>query len=54
MKRKMVFFLILNVLMFLPVPTQAGDKPGVVYAMTNAENGNEIVVYHRAADGTLP
>ena len=39
MKRKMVFFLILSVSMFLPVPTQAADEPGAVYAMTNADIG---------------
>jgi len=30
-----------------------GDGEGAVFAMTNATAGNEIVVYRRAADGTL-
>jgi len=35
-------------------PTFAHDgERGAVYAMTNAVEGNEIVVYDRAADGTL-
>ncbi|MBA3641794.1 MAG: hypothetical protein H0W53_21515, partial [Acidobacteria bacterium] len=29
------------------------DGEGAVFAMTNATAGNEIVVYRRAADGTL-
>ncbi|MEZ4293791.1 MAG: beta-propeller fold lactonase family protein [Polyangiaceae bacterium] len=31
----------------------AGAAKGAVYAMTNASGANEIVVYQRAADGTL-
>jgi len=29
------------------------DRGGVVYAMTNADNGNEILVYHRDRSGRL-
>lgn len=53
MKRKMLFLIVLSLLMFVPLLVQAADEPGAVYAMTNANNGNEIVVYHRAADGML-
>ena len=53
MKRTMLFLFVLSLLMFMPVLTQAADEPGAVYAMTNADDGNEIVVYHRAADGAL-
>ncbi len=52
MKRMIPLFVVLSFFLFMPVLTQAGDKPGAVYAMTNADE-NEIVVYHRAADGTL-
>jgi 6-phosphogluconolactonase (cycloisomerase 2 family) len=31
----------------------AADSPGAVYALTNAPAGNEVVVYDRAADGSL-
>ena len=34
-------------------PAFADPTPGAVYAMTNALDDNEIVVYDRAADGTL-
>ncbi|MCB0178865.1 MAG: beta-propeller fold lactonase family protein [Anaerolineae bacterium] len=53
MKRKMLFLIVLSLLMFVPLLAQAADEPGAVYAMTNANDGNEIVVYHRAADGLL-
>jgi len=56
MKRKILFLFVLSLLMFMPALTQAADEPGAVYAMTNADEdhgGNEIVVYHRAADGAL-
>ncbi|MBW7882507.1 MAG: beta-propeller fold lactonase family protein [Caldilineaceae bacterium] len=36
-----------------PVQGQSSGAPGAVYAMTNASSGNEIVVYHRSADGLL-
>jgi 6-phosphogluconolactonase len=52
MKRMMLPLLVLSLLLSVPVVAQAEDGPGTVYAMTNADN-NEIVVYHRAADGTL-
>ena len=31
----------------------AGVSPGVVYTLTNSASGNEVVVFDRAADGTL-
>ncbi len=34
-------------------PALAADTPGAVYAMTNDPTHNEIVVFNRAADGTL-
>jgi 6-phosphogluconolactonase len=37
----------------LPGPAAAQSAPGVVYTMTNATAGNAIVIYNRAADGTL-
>jgi 6-phosphogluconolactonase len=52
MKRMMLSLLVLSLLLSVPVVAQAQDEPGAVYAMTNADD-NEIVVYHRAADGTL-
>lgn len=30
-----------------------GDTPGAVYTLTNRPTGNELVVFHRAVDGTL-
>jgi 6-phosphogluconolactonase len=56
MKRTMPLLFALGLLVSMPVVAQTQDKPGTVYAMTNADQnhgGNEIVVYHRAADGTL-
>ncbi len=32
---------------------QSNEKPGAVFAMTNIAAGNQIVVFSRAADGTL-
>jgi 6-phosphogluconolactonase len=37
----------------LPTHAQSTDTPGAVYAMTNADAGNEIVVYRRGSDGLL-
>lgn len=53
MKRVMLLLFVLGLLMSITVLTQAADEPGTVYAMTNAADGNEIVVYRRAANGTL-
>jgi 6-phosphogluconolactonase len=53
MKRIMLLLFVLSLLLSMPVLAQADDEPGAVYAMTNADDGNEIVVYHRASDGTL-
>ncbi len=55
MKRVMLLLLVLS-LLSMAVLAQAADEPGAVYAMTNADEdhgGNEIIVYHRAADGML-
>jgi 6-phosphogluconolactonase (cycloisomerase 2 family) len=43
----------LSLMMTGPVWAQGNGGPGAVYAMTNAPDGNEIVVYERAVDGTL-
>lgn len=53
MKRLMLFLFVVSVLMSMPSLTQAQGAPGAVYAMTNADADNEIVVYHRAANGLL-
>ena len=29
------------------------DSPGAVYTMTNSEQGNEVLVFNRSADGLL-
>jgi len=52
MKRLITLLIALSLLMSMVVLVQAANEPGTVYAMTNAED-NEIVVYHRAADGML-
>jgi 6-phosphogluconolactonase (cycloisomerase 2 family) len=36
-----------------PAMVAAGNAPGAVYAITNAAAGNAVVVYDRAADGSL-
>lgn len=36
-----------------PAPGLAGDLPGAVYVLSNQSTGNSVLVYHRAADGTL-
>jgi len=53
MKSMIMSLFVLSLLVSMSVPAQATDKPGAVYAMTNADDMNEIVVYHRAADGML-
>lgn len=39
----------------IPAPwaAAAGNGPGAVYTMSNAANGNEILTFHRAANGML-
>ena len=48
---------ILTLILFAvgPAPAEPGPKgaPGVVYAMTNAEAGNQILAFPRLVDGTL-
>ncbi len=34
-------------------PAHAADAPGAVYALTNSQAGNAVVVYDRGADGAL-
>ncbi len=53
MKRLISLLIALSLLMSMTVLAQAADGAGAVYAMTNANGGNMIVAYHRAADGTL-
>ncbi len=53
MKRLISLLIALSLLMSMTVLAQAEDGAGAVYAMTNANGGNSIVAYHRAADGTL-
>jgi 6-phosphogluconolactonase len=53
---------LLSVAMFLipllasfasPVAAKSDNSPGVVYTITNAADGNQVLVYDRASDGTL-
>jgi len=37
----------------LAAPANAMDDPGAVYALSNAVSGNAVLVYDRAADGTI-
>ena len=39
--------------LFCSLPAAGAWAEGAVYAMTNAVENNQIVVYHRADDGTL-
>jgi 6-phosphogluconolactonase len=52
MKRIMLLLFVLSLFMSIPFLAQAKGGRGAVYAMTNADD-NEIVVYHRAANGML-
>jgi 6-phosphogluconolactonase len=45
--------LVLAMTLFLVLGAFAQDEPGAVYAMTNADGGNSILIFDRAADGTL-
>ena len=36
-----------------PALAQAGQSAGAVYVMSNQTSGNSVLVYNRAADGTL-
>ena len=40
-------------LLAIAVPAGAADHPGSVYALTNSATGNAVLVYNRAADGSL-
>jgi 6-phosphogluconolactonase len=40
-------------LLAIAVPAGAGDHPGSVYALSNSAGGNAVLVYDRAADGSL-
>ena len=40
-------------LLAIAAPAGAGDDPGAVYALSNAVSGNRVLVYDRAADGSL-
>ncbi|MGD2055575.1 MAG: beta-propeller fold lactonase family protein [Gammaproteobacteria bacterium] len=55
MKRKVLILFLTGLLSaVLTVPSQAGrNRAGAVYAMTNADTGNEVVVYDRDAHGRL-
>ena len=48
-----VFLLVLTVGITSPVAAASKDDVGAVYTSTNAANGNEILVYNRAADGSI-
>ena len=52
--------LLLAALFLIPILTgfaapaaAAGGNPGVLYTLSNAANGNEVLAYNRAADGAL-
>jgi len=53
MKRIIMLLYVAGFVVFLASFAQATDETGAVYAMTNADDGNEIVVYNRAANGGL-
>jgi 6-phosphogluconolactonase (cycloisomerase 2 family) len=40
-------------LLAIAAPAGAADDPGAVYALSNATAGNSVLVYDRAADGSL-
>jgi 6-phosphogluconolactonase len=48
-----LFTLIFGLMIAAPAFTSADHGAGAVYTMTNAESGNEVVVYNRATDGSL-
>lgn len=48
-----LFTLIFATMMAAPAFAGADRGQGAVYTMTNAESGNEVLVYNRAADGSL-
>ena len=51
MLRNLVTVSMLALLSALPAATAWAD--GAVYAMTNALDDNQVLVYHRASDGNL-
>jgi 6-phosphogluconolactonase len=54
MFRKVLFFLLVSVLSLAAVqPVFANADGGAVYLMTNSPSGNQVIVYHRAGDGSL-
>lgn len=52
MKRIILFVCVFGMVLSMTLPAQAKGIRGTVYAMTNADE-NEIVVYNRAANGSL-
>jgi len=48
-----VLTLIIGLRFAVSVSARTAYDPGAVFAMTNTAGGNEIIVYSRAADGTL-
>ena len=52
-KLSVILATILIFAVVIPAFANGNDPPGAVYAMTNAADGNEVVMYDRAADGTL-
>lgn len=55
MPRNLILNTLLGIAIIVAVatPSRALDPAGAVYAMTNALDDNEILIYQRAADGTL-
>ena len=51
MPRNMIKVLVLGLACLMPAAAAWAD--GAVYAMTNALGNNQVLVYHRAADGSL-
>jgi 6-phosphogluconolactonase len=51
MLRNLLTIPVLAVMSLLPAATAWAD--GAVYAMTNALDNNQVLVYHRAIDGSL-
>lgn len=45
--------IVLSLVSVVPAYADDGNPPNAVYAMTNDSNGNAIVMYDRAANGTL-
>jgi hypothetical protein len=55
MQSRKLFVLITVILALIPLSASGGGRPfgGAVYVLSNAPEGNEVIVFHRDSHGSL-